>query len=149
MSAVYIRKLGNRTCMYVDNCGDDCLNLDAAYTAWEFPGIGRSLTFMAAQGLVCLCIVCLVESDIFGRVVRRISSALRVQRDVERSTLEHGVPLTSLEDSDVAAERQRIDSTPVEQLATTDAVLLRQLTKFYNGSFLAVDRLSVGIPKGE
>jgi len=54
-----------------------------------------------------------------------------------------------VEDDDVAAERKRIVSTPVEQLANTDAVVLRQLTKFYNDSFLAVDRLSVGIPKGE
>ena len=125
------------------------MNLDAAYMAWQSPGIGRSLTFMAAQGFLCLVVICLVESDISRRVVRRIISALRVQHDVERSTVEHGVTATSVhEDSDVAAERQRIDSTPVERLSTTDAVVLRQLTKFY-GSLLAVDRLSVGVPKGE
>jgi ATP-binding cassette, subfamily A (ABC1), member 3 len=31
----------------------------------------------------------------------------------------------------------------------TDKVILRELTKFYNGTFLAVDRLSLGIPEGE
>ena len=71
------------------------------------------------------------------------------QQDVEMMTVDHGVPAALVEDSDVAAERQRINSNSVEQLATTDALVLRQLTKFYNDSFLAVDRLSVGIPKGE
>ena len=124
------------------------MNLDAAYMAWESPGIGRSLTFMAAQGFLWLAVICLVESDILRRVERRIISALRVQHDVERSTVEHGVTATSVVDSDVAAERERIDSTAVERLSTTDAVVLRQLTKFY-GSLLAVDHLSVGVPKGE
>jgi len=71
------------------------------------------------------------------------------QRDVEMMTVDHGVPAALVEDSDVAAERQRINSNSVEQLATTDALVLRQLTKFYNDTFLAVDRLSVGIPKGK
>ena len=106
------------------------------------------MIFMAVQGFVCLCIICIVESDIFRRVVRPIINALRLQHNVERLMAEHGVPATSVEDSDVAAERERINSTPVERLATTDAVVLRQLTKFY-GRLLAVDRLSVGIPKGE
>ena len=124
------------------------MNLDAGYMAWDSSSIGRQVTFMAAQGFLWLAVICLVESDIFRRVVRRIISALRVQQDVERSTVEHGVTATSVVDSDVAAERQRIDSTAVERLSTTDAVVLRQLTKFY-GSLLAVDRLSVGVPKGE
>jgi len=36
-----------------------------------------------------------------------------------------------------------------EKLSDTDAVVLRQLTKVFDNSFLAVDRLSVGIPRGE
>lgn len=48
----------------------------------------------------------------------------------------------------MAAERERITSTSVDKLATTDTVVMRQLTKLYD-NFLAVDRLSVGIPKGE
>jgi len=39
--------------------------------------------------------------------------------------------------------------TADEQLTSTDAVVLRQLTKVFDNSFLAVDRLSVGIPRGE
>jgi len=55
----------------------------------------------------------------------------------------------AVEDPDVAAERQRISNTSIDQLANTDAVVLRELSKLYNNTFLAVDRLSVGIPKGE
>ena len=52
-------------------------------------------------------------------------------------------PSQVVEDDDVRAERDRVSS------GVTDKVVLRQLTKFYNGTFLAVDRLSVGIPDGQ
>jgi len=137
----------------VDNCGGSCLDPD--YLSWEWPGIGRSLIFLAAQGFVCLFIIYILESDILRRAVRpfkerrRIDNTQHGQQDVEMMTVDHGVSAASVEDSDVAAERQRITNTPVEQLASTDAVVLNQLSKFFNGNFLAVDRLSVGIPKGE
>ena len=71
------------------------------------------------------------------------------QRDVEMAPVDHhGAAGAPVEDADVAAERQRITGTAVERLADTDAVVLRQLTKYYNDTFLAVDRLTVGIPKG-
>jgi len=41
------------------------------------------------------------------------------------------IPMTTV-DTDVAAERQRITNTPIEQITTTDVVILRQLTKIYN-----------------
>jgi len=113
------------------------------------------LVFMAVQGFVCLFVLYILESDSFHRAVRPLMECRRIdnteheQQNVEMMTVDHGVPAAPVEDSDVAAERQRINSTPVEQLATTDAVVMRQLTKLYNDSFLAVDRLSVGIPKGK
>ena len=57
-------------CVYIDNCGDLCHNPDADYPSWKSPGIGRSLIFMAVQGIVCLFILYVLESDILGRVVR-------------------------------------------------------------------------------
>ena len=134
--------------MYVDSCGVQCHFADANYPAWALPGIGRSLIFMAAHGFVFLFVIFLVESAVFRSAVQRIGARQR-QQDVAVTTADGGEPAAAAaEDSDVAAERQRITGTAVEQLATTDAVVLRQLTKFYD-SFLAVDRLSVGIPKGE
>jgi len=126
------------------------VNYDGYYPAWESPGIGRSLIFMAAQGFVCLFTVYILESDICRRAVRSLrehhqeDDIHHKQQDVSSS-----MTATLVEDNDVAEERQRIVSTSMDQLATTDAVVLRQLTKLYNNRYMAVDRLSVGIPRGE
>lgn len=53
-----------------------------------------------------------------------------------------------VEDNDVVAERMRIVHTHIDKLQETDSLILSELRKFYSG-FLAVDRLSVGIPQGE
>jgi len=130
------------------------VSYDSDYPSWESPGIGRSLLFMAAQGFLRLFILYMLESDIFRRVVRLLRER---QRDDDMQQRQQDAEMT--EDNDVAAERQRIDGTSVVQLATTDAVVLRQLTKLYKfrclgsccykNSVLAVDQLSVGIPRGE
>ena len=104
--------------------------------------------FMAAQGFLCLVILCVIESNIWRRAVRIITECHRDHATKQRRR-ELEMQAAPVEDNDVAAERQRIINTSVSQLATTDAVILRQLTKFYKNRFLAVDRLSVGIPGGE
>jgi len=132
-----------------------CGSYDGDYGSWEYPGIGRSLIFMAAQGLIFFVILFILESDSCRRAVRPIKERHRDdniqlrQQVVEMTTPANGVSAGLLEDNDVATERERIVSTPVEQLWTTDTVILRQLTKLYDNSFLAVDRLSVGIARGE
>jgi len=106
---------------------------------------------MAAQGVLFLFILYVLESNICSRAVLALKKLRRHddrQQDVEMVTVS-GTPAAQAEDSDVAAERQRINNTQVQQLAATDTVILRQLTKIYGNSFLAVDRLSVGIPRGE
>jgi len=141
--------------MFVDNCGENCARDDLDYPAWENPGIGRSLVFMAAQGVICLIVLYILESDICHRAKGPPTEhqqdnidRLR-QLDVEMSATANGTPGNPQEDSDVAAERERIVSTSVDQLSSTDAMVMRELTKVYDNGFLAVDRLSVGIPKGE
>ena len=52
------------------------------------------------------------------------------------------------EDDDVAAERTRINASPVSALCEKDSLLLVNLSKKY-GSFFAVDRVCVGIPDEE
>ena len=145
---IYWQSSGYAYGMHVDNCGESCQSIDANYLAWEEPGIGRRLIILAAHGCVWLFIRCFLESETLSRVERLIINILRRKQDVGMATVDHGVLAAATEDSDVAAERERIVRTPVERLATTDAVILRQLTKFY-GRFLAVDRLSVGIPHGQ
>ena len=136
--------------MLVGIC-DPCVSSSSDYLTWEWPGIGSPLIFMSIQGVVCLFVLYVLESDSFGRVVRALKKLRRHddrQQNVEMVTVS-GTPAAQTEDSDVAAERQRINNTQVQQLAVTDTVILRQLTKIYGNSFLAVDRLSVGIPRGE
>jgi len=111
-------------------------NYDVDYLAWETPGIGRWLLIMVIQGFVCLFVLYLLET-------------VSVHRAIQQGVETMAVPGIPAEDNDVAAERERIINTPVEQLTTTDSVILRELTKVFNNNFLAVDRLSVGIPKGE
>ena len=141
--------------MFLGNCGHQCGSYDGDYSGWEYPGIGRSLIFMAAQGVIFFIILYILDSGVCRRAVRLIKGRHRDdniqlrQQDVEMMTPANGVPAGPVEDNDVATERRRIVSTPVEQLATTDVVILRQLTKLYKNRFLAVDRLSVGIARGE
>ena len=53
------------------------------------------------------------------------------------------------QDSDVAAEKQRIMNTSLADLHQQgNSLVLSEIRKFY-GTFLAVDRLTVGIPQGE
>jgi ATP-binding cassette subfamily A (ABC1) protein 3 len=63
--------------------------------------------------------------------------------------MEMGSTTQVVEDDDVRAERDRINGCQDSDLIRTNKVVLRELTKFYNGTFLAVDRLSLGIPEGE
>ena len=51
----------------------------------------------------------------------QLNSVQRQQQDVEMLTVANGMSAARTEDSDVAAERQRIIGTQVDQLATTDA----------------------------
>ena len=52
------------------------------------------------------------------------------------------------EDSDVSLERKRIVNTGITELMQSESLILQELQKYY-GSFVAVDRLSVGIKQGE
>jgi ATP-binding cassette, subfamily A (ABC1), member 3 len=60
-----------------------------------------------------------------------------------------GTATRVIENDDVRAERERINIIPSADIAHTDKVVLNELTTFYDGSFLAVDRLSIGIREGE
>jgi len=70
----------------------------------------------------------LFESDNLRRVVRALMVRLRGDNTFYRQQENAATTV----DADVAAERQRITSTSIEQLRTTDIVILRQLTKIYD-----------------
>lgn len=120
------------------------------YLAWESPGIGRGITFLTLQGIICFIIIIIIESGKLRILGTYIASGSR-SRVNDVSDI---ISLTSVdqfriqEDDDVVAERERIANTPLSRLLTTDSLILSGLKKYY-GDFLAVEGLSVGIPQGE
>ena len=70
----------------------------------------------------------------------------RSAQEAEESTLLAEMGAVVQEDEDVAAERERIASSP--DLGKSCTLVLAEIRKYY-ADFLAVDRLSVGIEKGE
>ena len=122
---------------------------------FEYPGIGRSISFLAMQGTVYLFILFLMEFGVTKTFWQKVmESAKSAQNEVTTTD----TPVTSRtlqrtlsieEDSDVVAEKERIMGTSLADLhAEGNSLILSEIRKFY-GSFLAVDRLTVGIPQGE
>lgn len=59
------------------------------------------------------------------------------------------IPNMSNDDDDVAAEAERIKSNANDVLMETDVLVLNEVEKVYNGSFHAVDQISVGVKQRE
>ncbi len=135
-------------------CGQFC----AAYTdyfSFDYPGIGRSVTFLAAQGVFYIFCLFLLEFGItkafWQKVIESATSARNeVNTEDEPITSRTLQRTLSIEqDSDVMAENERIMRTGLSELHQQgNSLVLSQIRKFY-GNFLAVDRLTVGIPQGE
>ncbi|KAK3796087.1 hypothetical protein RRG08_044081 [Elysia crispata] len=128
-----------------------CTSFENNYMAWERPGIGSYLLFMAFQGTIYIIIVMFLEYHVFQKLWYLIGGSPEYDELHEESTI-------SSEDSDVAAEKQRINSSldPVHSskgvqmlgYGSTDSLLLTNLYKRY-GSFVAVDHICVGVPDQE
>uniref|UniRef100_A0A674NK87 ATP-binding cassette, sub-family A (ABC1), member 1A n=1 Tax=Takifugu rubripes TaxID=31033 RepID=A0A674NK87_TAKRU len=96
--------------------------------AWDM--VGKNLFAMAIEGVIFFSITVLIQYHFFFKA---------------RSSTSHLKPIGE-EDEDVARERQRILSGGGQ----SDILELRQLTKIYKRKQKpAVDRLCVGIPRGE
>src|SRR6218665_1285681 len=107
----------NFTCTAVDafkgKCFDECIISDN-YLSWNLPGVGRYLPFMALQSIAFFLILFIIEKVFVGRrsKLNRVSQAILAEKDGMIS-----------EDSDVANERQRIQSHPIQVLVKTDTVI--------------------------
>ena len=131
---------------FTGTCGKDngfCATYQDNYLAWAYPGIGRAVTFMAIQGVVFLSLLLIGES---GTVQSLFQMAVE---STNYTTPTDECPETDVtEDNDVTTERLRVLNTAISPMETQDSLILQELRKWY-GSFLAVDRLTVGIPQGE
>ncbi|KAK8778547.1 hypothetical protein V5799_020110 [Amblyomma americanum] len=122
----------------------ECIDWQPDLLAWGSPGIARSLvafTLHSALGLAALW-ACETHSSFFTERLAVSGGSGAVRRNSQvRDEL-------SLEDDDVAEERDRVLSSSVGELAQRDLLVLRRLSRTY-GSFCAVHELSFGVRKGE
>ena len=99
------------------------------YLAWETPGIGRYLIFMAIEGFVFFGIVLFIEYGVFRRLMCRTNgnlSSSAVVKPTAESQLSD-VSVANVIDSDVADERDRV----MHQRDTGDVLLMKGVTKVF------------------
>ena len=135
-------------------CEDQCAPT-ADYFSVDYPGIGRPSIFLAAQGTLYLICLILLESGLLKTFWQGIMESAKfayneAQTDdipVSSKTLQRAMSIE--QDSDVIVEKERIMNTTLADLhGQGNSLILSELRKFY-GTFLAVDRLTVGVPQGE
>lgn len=138
-----------------DRCpeGQLCPKYSENYFKWEQPGIGRNLVYFLVGGCVFNLLLLLIEF----RVLEFLRPSRKYQPKVVAVQVNGSPPLTSLassanlhegEDSDVLHEKERIRTTPTEELNSQFSLVLRDVTKYY-GRFLAVDHICIGVKRGE
>ncbi|XP_076053842.1 phospholipid-transporting ATPase ABCA3-like isoform X2 [Oratosquilla oratoria] len=146
----------NPCCKETGNCGTfGCVSWTENYLSWEKLGIGRMLVFMGVESIFFYLIITLIEMKVSQKLwyfwitfYRKLNSKPKECINRNEDPEKHNNKIF-MEDGDVLAERHRISNASVEQLCKTDKLILRELCKSYNGEFLAVDHLSLGIPLGE
>lgn len=127
----------------MDNCGTSCLRFVLDYLSMTYPGIGKYVLMMAIQGLVYLLLVTMAELNFFFWVMYKLrgKAAHTAQVDSERDNVLE-------EDEDVVNERKRINGNEIDTLQGKDALILKNLSKYY-GNFQAVKGVSIGVPRQE
>lgn len=135
--------LYKRVILFTDNCGTSCLRFVLDYLSMTYPGIGKYVLMMAIQGLVYLLLVTMAELNFFFWVMYKLrgKAAHTAQVDSERDNVLE-------EDEDVVNERKRINGNEIDTLQGKDALILKNLSKYY-GNFQAVKGVSIGVPRQE
>ncbi|XP_076108921.1 phospholipid-transporting ATPase ABCA3-like isoform X1 [Mytilus galloprovincialis] len=127
-------------------CKEFCFPFHESYLAWDFPGVGKYVCFMAIQGCLFFLVLFLVESGILRR---KCSSAMKKKKIASSyADLGESRPGVVDEDSDVQAERDRINTTDANSLKTSDSIVVKNLKKYYD-NFLAVDEICVSVAQQE
>jgi len=117
-----------------DVCKRQGIKWEESALAWDYPGSGITCLYMAIEAIVYLLLVLLMEENFF---LNRFFKNKKDENPVADS------------DNDVAEERKRISNIPAGDYAN-EAVVLKNLTKVYSSTgMVAVDHLTLGIPKKE
>lgn len=104
--------------------------------AWDDPGIGCYLTYMAVTGIVFFAILFLIEFRVFSMIFYHISNAF--------ATKTFTLNVDDI-DEDVLEEKNKVDEMTPDDLRANNLVL-DKLTKFY-GKLLAVNQVSVAVQR--
>ncbi|XP_023714575.1 ATP-binding cassette sub-family A member 3 isoform X4 [Cryptotermes secundus] len=125
-----------------NNCPENgCLQRTDDYFDWQAPGIGRNIAFFILDGIFILIILLMMEFRLFERFAYFIQKS-----DVKIGTDNDGYEEEL--DSDVSAEKLKLLTTETSLLLNEYELVLKNVTKYY-GKFLAVNKLCLGVKKGE
>ncbi|CAL8096130.1 unnamed protein product [Orchesella dallaii] len=123
-----------------------CAKLKTNFLDWDPSGVGRNVVYLLVSFVVYFAILFIYEGRLFTRLVHLYKGNKEVTKDGnDEDDIEDEI---GLEDSDVLAENNRIRSTNLTDLYQSNNLVLRNLTKYYS-NFLAVDRVNLGVKKGE
>jgi len=129
------------------SCCSSCNSGAINYVAWEYPGIGRSLFFMAIQGVVFFLVLMLIDTGAISLFVHK-RKRFQLRAEIRNEEIELGNELADSQDTDVLCERDRVVNMPIADLSKSNLVIMQELTKVYN-DLIAVDKLGLGISSGE
>ncbi|KAL0993447.1 hypothetical protein UPYG_G00108010 [Umbra pygmaea] len=118
------------------------------YFSMSEPGVGRFLLAMSVQGLVFITLLFVIELQCVKTLHRFLSHLGRGRKQLPLI----GDAALLPEDRDVAEERKRVlDCQPIVDSMMGSPLILQELSKVYSSgeTFLAVDRLSLAVGKGE
>lgn len=121
------------------------LKFQTNYLAWDNPGIGRYLVFLALEGIVFYSLVLLIEYGAFSACARFFKRLRAFSANVIVSQDSH-----SADDDDVLEEKERV----MRSTDKDDVLVIRELSKVFYGNgrrspLVAVDSLSLGVPMNE
>ncbi|GFR20908.1 ATP-binding cassette sub-family A member 3, partial [Trichonephila clavata] len=127
-------------------CDPVCIPWKENYFSLGSPGIGKQLIFFAIQAIAFTCLLVLCEKNFIRYLKYKIKGHKVTPSTIP--TLSEVIEFEAVEDDDVRTERLEIQNTPKGILAVTNHLIIKDVTKKY-GSFVAVDKLSFGVRKGE
>lgn len=140
--------LGNGL-FYVINIGDDdeWVKGGTISSVWDKDVLFYEVIFLVIQTFVYLLLA--IEIDRLSHDPKIMMLWSKFVRTITCSSLlsssEVNIRYTNAVDDDVEHEQQRVNNDQ----ATSDLIVVKQLTKIYDNGKLAVDKMSLGIPHGE
>lgn len=127
-------------------CDSVCIPWQENYFSLESPGIGKQLIFFAIQAIAFTGLLVLCERNFIRYLKYKIKGHKITPSSIP--TVSETIEVEAVEDNDVRKERLKVLTTPLSYMKVTNHLIIKDVTKKY-GSFVAVDRMSFGVHRGE